>query len=247
MMPQPHSRGFTLIELLCSMAIASIVLLAAALLLGNTGENYERVGGGVAAEREARAAIMQITSDLSSATFHKDVPLTKSTAAWPKDKLGILSLQTAQVQSDAGRIGDLCAVNYYVTDLTLGGKTVRCLMRGFRESADTFKALSTDAVPSLFIERPSTDEPVAFGVVSFEARPKSRDKTGQWIDWVKNDLTSPEAVDLKIVFARRAFQARLKQPADWEGNLVGQPSAAGANKNLEVYTTRISFGNHATP
>ncbi len=150
----------------------------------------------MATEREARALITRLTADLSTARFHKDGILEKSSATWPADRLGFLCLQPAQAQSDAGRIGDLCAVNYYIKDLSIGGKTVRCLMRGCRESKDTFKALEDDKVSSLFTERNQTDEPVAFGVVSFEARPKSRDPSGKWVDWARNDLTGPEALDV---------------------------------------------------
>jgi prepilin-type N-terminal cleavage/methylation domain-containing protein len=253
-MTSPHrqARGFTLIELMCSMAIGTIILLAAASMLGSAGDGYERVGGGVATEREARAVVTQLASDLSSATFHKDAVIEKSTTSWPADRLGFLSLQPAQAQSDKGRIGDLCAVNYYIKDLTISGRTVRCLMRGFRESKDTFKALGDNTVPTLFAGQANLDEPVAFGVVSFEARPRSRDASGKWIDWVKNDRTGPEALDTRLVLARRGLAGKLKQPADWDGagstgKLLGEPAEAGRNKDLEVYGTLIRFGNDENP
>jgi prepilin-type N-terminal cleavage/methylation domain-containing protein len=247
-----RNRGFTLIELMCSMAIGSIILLLAASMLGSSGDTYERIGGGVASEREARALITQLTSDLSTARFHKDGVIEKSTASWPADRLGFLCLQPAQAQIDAKRVGDLCAVNYYIKDLTISGKTVRCLMRGFRESAETFKALEDDKVPSLFTASPNIDEPVAFGVVSLQALPKSRDKSGKWIDWVKNTTTGPEALDVRLVLARRSLTGKLRQTADWDGTgiavkLLGPPSEADGNENLEVYATLIRFGNHDTP
>ena len=246
-----HHRGFSLIELMATMAIGSIILLAAAALLGNTGDGYERVGGGVATEREARALMTQLASDLSTARFHKDGIIRKSATNWPADRLGFLSLQPAEAQSAAGRIGDLCAVSYYIKDLTTDGKTVRCLMRGFRESNDTFKALGDKSVYSLFKEQEDIDEPVAFGVVSFEARPKSRDDAGKWIDWVENDETGPEALDVRLVIARRSLAGRLKLPADWDGagagaKMLGLPSEADRNKDLETYGTMIRFGNDET-
>ncbi len=246
-----HPRGFTLIELLFSMAIGSVLLVVAATMLGSSGDGYERIGGNVASEREARALITQLAADLSTARFHKDAVIEKSTAAWPLDKLGFLSLQPAQAQSDAGRIGDLCAVNYYISDQTIGGKKIRCLMRGFRESNETFKALREDKVASLFEQKPALDEPVAFGVISFEVRPRSRDSGGQWIAWVKKDDTGPEAFNLKLVLARRDLSGKLKLPSDWDGagsaaKLLGEPSKADRNKDLEVYETTLRFGNHAT-
>jgi prepilin-type N-terminal cleavage/methylation domain-containing protein len=250
-----QQRGFSLIELMFSMAIGSVILILAATMLGSSGDGYERIGGNVASEREARALITQLAADLSTARFHKDGVIDKSTAAWPVDKLGFLCLQPAQAQTTANRIGDLCAVNYYVKDLPIGGKTVRCLMRGFRESSDTFKALRDEKIGPLF-DPPldpqlNPDEPVAFGVVSFEARPRSRDATGKWIDWVKNDKTGPEALDVKLVLARRDLAGKLKLPADWDGAgsggvLLGDPSKPDRNKNLEIFGTTLRFGNHAT-
>ncbi len=249
MMPSSFSRGFSLIELMCSMLIGSILLLAAAALLGSAGDGYERVGGSVSAEREARALITQLTSDLSTARFHKDGVMKKSSTSWPADTLGFLSLQPEQAQTDEGRIGDLCAVNYALRDLTIKGRTVRCLMRGFRESKDTFKALENDKVASLFTARPDHDEPVAFGVVSFEATPKSLDESGKWIDWVKDDKIGPQALDVRLVIARRNLAVQLKQPVDWDGGgkLLGEPTQAELNKNLEVYGTLIRYGNDENP
>ena len=245
---QRQPRGFTLIELMVSMAIGSILLLAAAVLLGSSGDNYERISGGVAAEREARALITRFTSDLSAATFHKDGVFEQSTTSWPADRIGFLSLQPSEAQSDAGRIGDLCAVSYYLKDLPINGNSIRCLMRGFRESKDTFDALGNDSIPSLFAPQGGIDEPVAFGVVSFEARPKSRDPSGKWIDWVPNDITAPEALETRLVVARRALAARLKTTADWDGSaLLGTPAEAGRNKDLEIFSALIRFGNHEKP
>lgn len=251
MSPGHRNRGgFSLVELMVSMAIGSVILVLAASLLGKSGEGYEQVGGHVAGEREARALISRLAADLSSAQFHKDGLFEKSPAAWPVDRIGFLSLQPAIAQTDAGRIGDLCAVHYYIKDLIMGGKTVRCLMRGFRESHATFNALRHDAAGPLFEAQPAIDEPVAFGVVSFEARPKIRDASGKWIDWVKNDTTGPEMLEVKLVVARRDLAGKLKSAADWEGGgrgeLLGGASRADANKHLEVYEAALRFGNHET-
>ena len=249
--PRPRSCGFSLIELMFSMAIGSIILILAATMLGSSSDGYERVAGSVASEREARALMTQLASDLSTAKFHKDTLIEKSSASRPTDRLGFLSLQPAAAQTNAGRIGDLCAVNYYIKDLTIGNKTTRCLMRGFRESNDTFKALKDGAISPLFLDQANIDEPIAFGVVSFEARPRSRDTTGKWIDWVPNATTGPEALDVKLVVARRELSGKLKSAADWNGTgatgkLMGEPSKPDRSKNLEVYSATLRFGNHAT-
>ncbi len=247
-----RSRGFSLIELLFSMIIGSMILILAATMLSSSGDGYERIGGTVSVEREARMLITQLAADFASGSFNKEELITKSAATWPVDSLGFLSLQPAQAQSDAGRIGDLCAVNYYIKDLTLSGKTVRCLMRGFRESTDTFKAVKDDKVPSLFTAAAALDEPVAFGVLSFEARPKSRDASGNWTDWVKNNTIGPEVFEVKLILVRRSLVGKLTQSADWDGagssgNFLGQPSKADTNKNLQIYKATLRFGNYVNP
>jgi prepilin-type N-terminal cleavage/methylation domain-containing protein len=250
-----HLRGFSLIELMCSMAIGATILVAAAALLGSSGEGYERVGGGVAAEREARALMTQLSADLATAKFHKDGIMEKSGDSWAKDRIGFLSLQPIQAQTKQELIGDLCAVHYYIDDIKINGKIVRCLMRGFKGSNPTFEALKSNTVPSLF-SKPSpgtlsADEPVAFGVVAFEARPKSRDSTGKWIDWVRNDIIGPEALDIRIVVARRELTGKLTTSGDWDGagksgKLLGNPTETDRNKSLEEYGTLIRFGSHET-
>lgn len=254
--PHRHLSGFSLVELMFSMAIGSIILILAATMLGTSGDGYERVGGTVATEREARALIGQLSSDLATAKFQKDSKFEKSSTSWPVDGIGFLSLQPALAQSDSGRVGDLCAVNYYIDDLDIGGRKLRCLMRGFRESKETFEALRNDTVASLFTKKVGSDnktidEPVAFGVVSFEARPKTRDASGNWVDWVKNDTTGPDAIDLKLVIARRSLVGKLKTASDWDGagntaKLLGTTDKAALNKDLEVYSTTLRFGSYAT-
>lgn len=250
--PPPRTAGFSLLELMFSMAIGAMLLLAAAAVLGGYGAGYERIGGDVASEREARAAITRLAADLSSARFHREGVNDTSATRWPLARLGFLSLQAAQAQSDAGRIGDLCAVSYYIKDLSISGTTVRCLMRGCRESQATFTALEADAVGSLFAERSPLDEPVAVGVVAFDASPRSRAAAGQWGGWVRNERTGPDAVAVRLVLARRDLAAKLRVPADWDGAgaagyLLGEPSAAARNPDLEVYETLIHFGHHETP
>lgn len=243
-----HGSGFTLFEMMLAIAVGSIVLLAAASALGSYGDGCERIGGGMAVEREARAAITQLRCDLSTAVFHKDGVMETSAGVWPSDRIGFLSLQPADAQSAGGRVGDLCAVNYYLKDLTIRGRKVRCLMRGFRESADAFKALGSDSVSTLFNSRSSMDEPVAFGVLSFVARPKSRDASGQWIDWIRNEDSGPEALDVRLVFVRRGLLARLKQSDDWhDRRALGLPSDAGQNQDLETCEAMFRFGSHENP
>ena len=244
-------QGFSLIELMFSMAIGSVILILAATMLGTSSDGYERINCRIASDREARAAISQLSSDLASAVFHPCQTYTKSVAAWPLDSFGFLSLQPKAAQTEAGSIADLCTVNYYIHDLTYSGKTVRCLMRGFRESNETFKALRDGDTPPLFKPQVQLDEPIAFGVVSFTASPKRRNQSGKWLDWAKDDHLAPDSLDIRIIIARRNLIGKLQHPSDWNGGgsttekLLGDPSQADRNKDLEVYTTTLRFGTHA--
>lgn len=231
--------GFSLIELTFSMAIGSIILILAATLLGTSSDGYERICGGITSEREARATITQLSSDLATAVFHPSGVIENSNTAWPLDRIGFLSLQPESAQTESSRIGDLCAVNYYIKDLTIHRKTIRCLMRGFRESRDTFQALHDENTAPLFQPRLHLDEPIAFGIISFEARPKRRDSDGKWIDWIRNDSAGPEAFEMKIVIARPTLTGKLKLPADWDGRTPDR------DQDLDTYATILRFGNHA--
>ena len=249
------NRGFTLVELMAAMAVGMVVLMVAASILGSTGDSYERLGGGVTAEREARALLGQLVTDISSVQYHKDTLLREGAQKWPLDKIGFLTLQPDDAQTDDGRVGDLCAVRYYVKDEISGGKVTRCLMRGFVESQQTFKSLKNELVPQLFEEPPSqgssnTDEAIAFGVVSFEARPKTRGANGKLTDWKPGTDTPPDVLALKLVIARRELMGKLTNSSDWNGEgplatkMMGNAEESDRNKNLQVYETTVRFGYH---
>ena len=238
-------RGFTLIELLATMAVGGVLLLLAAGLLGRAGQGYARGSDGIAADREARAALALIADDLAQAVWHRDSVLNPGAAdGWPRARLGLLSLQAADAQSEQGRTGDLCAIHYQLRDLTLGQKTVRCLMRGFRDSGEVFPALATGSAAPLFEAR-DQDEPLAFGVLSFEARPLVRAADGKLADWMPDGSRSqaPDFVRLRLVVARRDLLAKLASASDWDAHpLLGDPARAAEHPQLEVHESLLRFG-----
>ncbi len=245
--PTGHRGGFTLLELLVTMAIGSVLLLMAAALLGRAGDSYGQGSGSVAAEREARAVLTQIGEDLGKAVWHPDTVFESAGEGWQRARTGFLCLQPEDAQSDDGRTGDLCAVHYYVKDIEVGGTTVRCLMRGFRESGEVFPALKAGPIEPLFAEE-ETDEPVAFGVLAFEATPLRREAgTGALVEWTRNgnQLTeSPDFLRLRLVVARRELLGKLATSTDWDSSpLRGDPLKASDNRNLETYEVLQRFGN----
>jgi hypothetical protein len=143
-----------------------------------------------------------------------------------------------------------------VKDEKIGGKTVRCLMRGISESHQTFQALKKGSVADLFKEpatgdsaSTNTDEAVAFGVVLFEARPKIRNTDGSLSDW-RSPTTSPDVMAIRVILARRELMGKLTTPADWNGDSplaisqLGNLSDVIRNKNFQVYETTVRFGYH---
>lgn len=242
-----HGGGFTLLELLVTMAIGAVILLIAASMLGRAGDSYSQGSGSVAAEREARAVLTQMGEDFAKAVWHKDSIFESGGEGWKRARTGFLSLQPDDAQSDDGRSGDLCAVHYYVKDIEVGESTVRCLMRGFRESGEVFPAIKAGSLTPMFAEE-DTDEPVAFGVLAFEATPLNLEEgTGSLLNWTQTgDLVSesPDFIRIRLVIARRELLGKLASTSDWDSSpLRGDPLKASENKNLEVYEVIQRFGN----
>jgi hypothetical protein len=222
--------------MMVSMAIAAAVVLTAAYLLRGTSDTYGRVGAGIGAEREARAAIQQLRTDLESAVHHPD-----STLAGDVPAFGFLTLKPAAAQSPANRIGDLCAVRYRLADIAADGRVIRSLVRGIHESAPTFDALAAGSLPALTGTPGSLEEPLAFGVVGFSATPVVRDPGGPWQPWTPGAASPPSAIEIRLVIAREKITGRLRTAADWLAiaNRPGDPSDDGV---LEIYQTRIRYG-----
>ncbi len=246
--PARHRGGFTLLELLVTMAIGSVLLLVAAAMLGRAGDSYSQGSGSVGAEREARAVLTQMRDDFGKAVWHRDTVFEAGGEGWRRARTGFLALQPEDAQSAEGRSGDLCAVHYYVKDIEVGSSTVRCLMRGFRESGEVFPALKAGSLTPLFAEK-DTDEPVAFGVLSFEATPLVRDDTGQLVPWQQLPAddpfnVAPHFLRIRLVVARRELIGKLSTTRDWDTSpLRGDPLKAADNRNLEVYEVLQRFGN----
>ncbi|MCU0794980.1 MAG: type II secretion system GspH family protein [Akkermansiaceae bacterium] len=247
MMHRP--KGFTLIELMVAMSVGMVVLLAAVGLLRSAGEGYGRNTDGISAEREARAVLSQAGEDLAKAVRKRLLVEEKDNAGWRSDRLGFLCLQPADAQAEDERIGDLCAVVYYLSDITMGGRSVRCLMRGFRGSSETFLAVGKKDVSSLYQPDP-LDEPVAFGVVAFEVEPLIRRTGGRFEKWrapadESTEVTEwPTSVRLTMVVARRELTGKLQNAADWQSHpLLGTPDKVAESKQLETYEALQSFGH----
>lgn len=229
------------------MGIGMVVLLLAVSSLDSAGKGYGRNTDGITSEREARASLTQIGEDLSRAVWHRDTLVKHEGEDRALDQLGFLMLQPDDAQSDDERIGDLCATVYYVADLDTGGRMVRCLMRGFRNSQATFEAVKEGNVASLF-GKTDADEPVAFGVLSFGVTPLRRMESGEWHDMEEGEMSSgttqPEAFRLKLLLARRELAAKLMRSEDWEqSRLIPDSEHVEESNQVEFYEVIQNFAH----
>lgn len=133
--------AFSLIEVLVASAVLSIVL---AILLGALGTSmslWRNTENKLGADREGRAVVQLLAQDLLNAV----VPL--SSKLWPRVEGGTLQFLTAKPpdyqDEGAGDIGDVCFVEYRVSDDGLS------LTRAFQGSKWTYeKVLSGGGFPS---------------------------------------------------------------------------------------------------
>jgi len=234
--------AFSLLELLLAMMAGLMVLLVAATALGDAGEKCGRLKAGAGARREFRLGLEEWRRDFASAVSGMPVHsyLRKNDEAG--DRLGFLLLRPSSGQSEAGALGDVCAVIYYLKDFEWHGQVTRCLTRGLRESAEVYAAMKQGGEEALFEPR-ETDEPVMFGVVTFQARPKIRE-AGEWKDWNDKEAKKPQAVEWRIEVARRELEQRLETSAQWD--LLASERKPRDAMQIEVQSGIHAFGHEAS-
>jgi len=235
--------AFSLLELLLAMSAGMMVLLIAATALGDAGEKCARLKAGVGARREFRSGLAEWNADLASAVPSLPPKFFKRQSHEAGDRVGFFLLRPHAGQSEESCAGDLCAVFYYLKDIESNGQTVRCLMRGLRESAEVYVAIQQEEEEALFETRDG-DEPVMFGVVTFDARPKVR-KAGAWVEWDVEETDRPQAMEWSVEVARRDLEKRLETTAQWNA-LLGERSPRDA-KQIEVQTGIAAFGHEEKP
>ena len=232
-----HTGGFSLVEVLVSLGLGMMILLLALGAMGAASDGYMDSTNQVAATREARALMGLMAADLAKA-LPDEVPMVeRSPGDWPRDRVGFLSLQPLDVQQVGERVGDVCAVVYYLRDWDFGGQVVPSVWRGFRSSGEVFEALRDEDIESLYGENPR-DEPIARGVVAMEVEPLVRGADGEWVRWEENGAGPrvPAMMRLRLVMARRELMGKLQTADDWENHdLLGAYNEAEESRYLEVF------------
>lgn len=230
--------GFTLVEMMFSLTLGTLILITAAGLLGSAGAGYGHTSGDMATRREDRVLFDRLGTDLASAVAVRDMVLESGASG----RIAFVTLLPASAQSDDGRGGDACAVSYRLVDLESGGRVRRCLMRGVRESGETFAALRAGETGELFSGEYAIEEPLAFDVAGFEARPES---SGTTVVGKDSSGQAPDVIEITLVLARPELARRMKSTADWDAlqDRIDEPRGTG----LESHTATLRFGNHAHP
>lgn len=138
------SAGFSLLEVLVAAAILGVVMMVLLSTLTTSISLWRNTESKSIADREARAAELMLAQDLANVVMQTNPALWPRVAgSGPDSFLQLLTLRPADYQSGAGDVGDVCYVEYRVSQET--GE----LLRSFLGSAETYAdVLGNGAFPS---------------------------------------------------------------------------------------------------
>ncbi len=196
------------------------------------------------ADAEARAIMQQLAIDLSGAEYHRACPLKLSLIDKENTRFGFLCLKPSSAQLVNEDMGDLCAVAYSIKDLSINGKSARCLMRGIRSSQVTFEALRQNQVDRLFIKGAMMDEPIGYNIISFVVRPMVCQADGKRSDWDKDQNEPPNTIEIQLTVADQQLSKQLKSPEEWDRLLAKVSNDPSHFANLKTYHGSFEFGHH---
>lgn len=239
-----HRAGFTLIEMLVAMAMtAGLLTLLLTAMLG-TSKNYDSMSQQIDTRVEARAALGLLTRDVGAFAGEMRVSEKDTAAGWAIDSFSFLSRQSTAAQTLENAESELCHVFYYPAysiDDEQQRVGSRKLYRGLLDSAETFDHAVAGKEFDLPTPTPETDEPVAFGVVSFDVEVLKRSAGGSFSEWTDGDDDPPALVEITLVVTHRQILPRLPNADDWESadGALGTPETAEQNRDLYHYETRI--------
>lgn len=235
-MKRSRARGFSLVELMVAVSLAATLLVLASAALGWLGEGYGRSAGGVRAGREARAAMDQWSRDLAHRVKDERWWWKPGSQRWRRDEVGMLALAPEDSQEESEWVGDVVAVSYRVRDISLGGRVVRCLVRGQTDSAGVFAALRDGGDFDDLFQPGAAEEVVAFGVVKFQVEPLVWGPSGLQAATTVAEQERPDALRLELILVRPELMDAFATVEDWDGAArLGEPAEARESKHLEVY------------
>ncbi|MEM6910740.1 MAG: hypothetical protein AAF555_04080 [Verrucomicrobiota bacterium] len=230
------------------MAVSILALTMMVLAVNHGGNSAGRIQGNIEKTSEGRAAVLMLTEDLATSVWPEGFRLVEGNDKFADGpRLGFYTLKPDFVQAEEERVGDVCEVTYYLDVVPEGfansPRVVPKLMRGFSGSATVFaeRRGSADPEPTEVVSE-TTDEVVAYGVVSFDLQPKYRNDSGAVQQWTAGLEVPPDFFEVELIVANRSLTRRFQTADEWgtyHARWLGQWET---NKEVNVLTGRIPFG-----
>ncbi|MFM7180553.1 MAG: PilW family protein [Verrucomicrobiales bacterium] len=212
------ASGMTLLEVLVAVSISSILILALATILGNTGGIYADTERTVETLRDGRAALGILRDDMAGFMgTEQGLPVVyeRNDASF-STRWGFFTSRSARAQETGRNPGDVCFVWYYTAITTeSNGRTSRKLFRKFISSADAISYLGKPTPPQLTPD-PENDDAIAFNVLDFRCDYRRRGTNGQWVV-AKTAEEIRQAGEVTVVLRVLTNEAAgsLEEAADW--------------------------------
>lgn len=228
-------RGFSLAELLMAMAVTSLLMIVLLSMVGQSSANYKVAHRKVTTMADSRALFHFLENDLASQVAGTRFVLLQD--AEGRTQWTFVRQRDAQ-QSDA--TGDLMGCYYYVA-FTADDRW-RCSPKLLRRTLDvpaTLEWLHAGDAATLPLADPAIDEPMAFNVLHWEIRGRTRDASGQWQPWNGAMGTMPEHLELIWESVDDHTAQRLKTEQQWRDLAMSQDPRQRGAVQRHVYRMNI--------
>ena len=204
-------RGFSLVELLTAMAITSILMLALFSIVGQSSTNYRISQRKVTTLADSRALFHFLENEIASRLTNTKFFLQTSSAN--QSEFAFIRTRDAQ---DSNATGDLSATIYYVAftadDNNSGSPK---LYRRTLDGTATQKLIEAGDAATFPTYDPSTDDPIAYNILRFDAKAQQRNALGEWEPWSQTAGTAPEMIELTLEIIDDFSSQRIPQQAQW--------------------------------
>ena len=212
-----------MVELQVSMAIAAVLTLVLFSLLGQSTSGYSHAQRSIDTLSQARAFMHFFEREISSRLPGSPLVHISQGGGTPENSDQIAFVATV-APAEQTSTGDLNASAYYVAFTQDRGQAVSPkLFRISLDPAETQNWLDSGAPPSFPAKDPTVDEPIAYNVLEFTARPRYLDTdTGIMSDWTETSPAPPSLIILTLRFIDDSSAQRFTSAADWD-RLAGNP------------------------
>lgn len=203
--------GFSLVELLTAMAITTLLMFTLFSMVGQSSTNYRLAKRKVNTLADSRALFHFLEKEIASRVV--DTKFFLQTHPPKQSEFAFIHTRDAQ---DSDATGDLMSSMYYVAftaDDSHSGSPK--LYRRTLDGADTQQLIEAgDAAPFPSYD-PTTDDPIAYNIVSFKVQALQRDQSGEWQTWNNTSGTAAEMLEITVETMDDFSAQRLTQATQW--------------------------------